>query len=820
MSALTPTVELGAQWPPMGIERAPREVASVLLCSHTIYVYLAFIDTYHGYSRIENLIRFLSREAEYKSSGWFGLPRKDNRISGNWHADDKKLGTYFHHQPRGNILSRILRCYTNIAAQYGSRLSSCQKVSWFSHTGDLKRNVQAAKSVQALNVTSRQPRDLTAYEYNLYLMRRRSLHSSRIILRDNNIKGDSQTSLTENAVDNNNIVSSKSDKPLWVSGRDDVTTTVTKLLVQRSNIAGKHYKLLDILADPFYLEKCYNEIMSKPGNMTKGLSKETLDGISWEWFEKTAIDLKSGKFKFSPNRRIEIPKANGKLRPLGIGTPREKIVQKGIHGILEAIFEPKFLATSNGFRRKKSVHTALVDIYLKGSKYNWVIQGDISKCFDNIPHSIIMKLIQREIGDPRLLELIKKFISAGYVGNDGILHQPKEGTPQGGVLSPLLANIVLHQLDMFMDDEKIRFDKGIRRRKNPQYSSLQAKRARATENAERTKILNEMRSLRRSDQFDPNFRRLTYIRYADDFVVLLVGDLKNAEFIKNKIKEILKSKCGLDLNNEKTTINSMTDKWNFLGAEIRNLKVNNSFLIKQGQTRRAIGIARTLVSAPIEVILKKLKAAKFIRQNHMGKYLPRGYTPMMNLSHHEIITFYNGKIRGLINFYKFAANRASLYSISWLLKASCALTLAKKYKLRTMSKVFKAYGPDLTCPVTNTGYFKIADLKVLHDYGKKEDKDIDKIINQTWAGKDTKSSFNESCTICGTQQFIEMHHIRSVKDIRAKYRRGEKITRAQFDGAIMRKQVPLCSYHHILFHKGELNWLDMKRVHSYNKHRK
>ncbi len=275
-----------------------------------------------------------------------------------------------------------------------------------------------------------------------------------------------------------------------------------------------------------------------------------------------------------------------------------------------------------------------------------------------------MKYIHKEIGDPRLLELIQKFISAGYKGDDGILHQPKEGTPQGGVLSPLLANIVLYQLDTFLEDEKKRFDRGTKRRKNPLYAALQAKKAKTAEPTERTKILTRMRSLRRSDLFDPNFRRLTYIRYADDFVVLLVGDLKNAKYIKNKIREVLKSKCGLDLNDEKTTINSMTDKWNFLGAEIRNLRVNNSFLIKQGQTRRAIGIARTLVSAPVETILKKLKAAKFIRQNHKGKYLPTGYTPMMNLSHHEIVTFYNDKIRGLINFYKFAANRASLYSIN------------------------------------------------------------------------------------------------------------------------------------------------------------
>lgn len=189
-----------------------------------------------------------------------------------------------------------------------------------------------------------------------------------------------------------------------------------------------------------------------------------------------------------------------------------------------------------------------------------MIQGDISKCFDKIPHTIIMKLVRKEIGDPRLLELVKKFISAGYVDEDGKLHQPTEGTPQGGVLSPLLSNIVLHQLDLFMDDEKKRFDKGTKRRKNPTYAALQNKKARTTDPLERSRLLSEMRKLRRSDMFDPNFRRLNYTRYADDFVVLIVGSLKNAEFIKKKIKEVLKGKCGLDLNDDKTIINKMTDK--------------------------------------------------------------------------------------------------------------------------------------------------------------------------------------------------------------------------------------------------------------------
>lgn len=161
------------------------------------------------------------------------------------------------------------------------------------------------------------------------------------------------------------------------------------------------------------------------------------------------------------------------------------------------------------------------------------------------------------------------------------------------------------------------------------------------------------------------------------------------------------------------------------------MKADSTFLVGHGQGRKARGIARTLVSAPIDKILEKLKKANFIRQNHKGKYLPRGYTPMMNLSHHEVVTFFSAKIRGVINFYKFAANRSSLYSINWLIKASCALTLAKKYKLRTMSQVFKKFGPDLTCPEIGTKYHKVTGLKAIHDYGKKKEDSVDRIISQT-----------------------------------------------------------------------------------------
>ncbi len=803
--ALSPTIELGAHWPPLGIEGAPNEDISDKICSSISHLYLVLTDKCYEHPRGILLIIVYWWIAECECVVWSGLPLKDNNISRNWHAEDNKSDTHYHFQPTGNILSRIHRCFSRNANRSASNSKCYQKSGWSFNRESQNWNVQTAKSIWTLNGTNSQLRDRTA-SIN---MRRRSLHSKR------ELKGDSWNSLEPNVLDGSlQKKPGKSDKPEWVSGRLGATTVVQRVLEQRELKTQKHYKLLDILSNPHFLEKCYAEIKSKPGNMTKGTYNESLDRINWIWFEKVAAEIKSGKFDF---RAKEIPKNNGKKRPLGISSPRDKIVQKGLHAVLEAIFEPIFIESSHGFRSGRSVHTALLELYLKGNKYNWVIQGDISKCFDNIPHQIIMKYLSEKIGDPRILELLKKFISAGYVDEKGIKHNPNLGTPQGGILSPLLANIVLHKMDVFMMEEKKRYDKGDKRRKNPTYATLQAKKAKTINPVRRKEILDKMRNIKRSDSFDPNYRRLMYIRYADDFVVTIAGPIRDAEYIRNRIKDMLSGKCGLELNQEKTIISSMTGKWNFLGAEIRKLRTNRTWLVNHSSGGRSVGIPRILVNAPINRILTKLKDAKLIKQNKLGKIFPIGYTPVINLSHQEILSFFNAKARGIVNFYSFATNKSSLYGILWFLKASCALTLARKYKLGTLSKVFQKFGYELKCEETGMTFFKPDNLKSVHDFRKRITTDLDKLVAQTWAGKNTQSIFSESCTICGSKSFVEMHHIRSVKNIRAKFRKGENITMAEFKGAILRKQVPLCSYHHSLLHKGQLNWSDLKKVHKYNK---
>jgi hypothetical protein len=179
--------------------------------------------------------------------------------------------------------------------------------------------------------------------------------------------------------------------------------------------------------------------------------------------------------------------------------------------------------------------------------------------------------------------------------------------------------------------------------------------------------------------------------------------------------------------------------------------------------------------------------------------------------------FYNYKVHGLINFFSFASNLYRLNSVLWLLKASCALTLARKYKLRTMSKVFRKFGTQLKCPETDAMFYKPKNLKPIHDFKKNIVTDPGRILVQNWPGKDTKSILNEVCTICSTSSKIEMHHIKSVKNIRTKYRAGNKVTYAELKGAIIRKQVPLCAYHHHLYHKGKLNYSDLAIIARYRK---
>ena len=316
-------------------------------------------------------------------------------------------------------------------------------------------------------------------------------------------------------------------------------------------------------------------------------------------------------------------------------------------------------------------------------------------------------------------------------------------------------------------------------------------------------------------------------RYADDFVVLISGNLNESKHVKLNIKEFLKTHCGAALNDEKTTItNIMDNKFEFLGADIRKSKRSN-FTMNRLNSKMKIN-PRLLINAPIYKLVQRLIEAGFIRRDKLGKIWPLSYNKIINLTHYEIIKFYNSKINGILNYYSFASNRPKLQRILYYLQLSCAYTLATKYK-SSAPKMFKLFGKTLKDPetdITLTGIYK--PLKVIHYFSNSPLKDPLETLNITWSNKLTQSTFNQVCKLCGSITNLESglrpnplppkggrgsHHLRKVKDIRHIMRTGN-LTYEKWIGATNRKQVALCQYHHKLLHKGQLTASELRKLYS------
>lgn len=233
----------------------------------------------------------------------------------------------------------------------------------------------------------------------------------------------------------------------------------------------------------------------------------------------------------------------------------------------------------------------------------------------------------------------------------------KIGTPQGSIMSPVISNIVLHELDLFMSKTKDKFDIGKIRRRNPKYHSLSSSRLKSKNPDLKISHLKNMLNLPSRDLMDPNFKRIMYIRYADDFIILVIGSMNDCFNLRRKVKDYLSNKLKLELNVEKTEISNLKKGINFLGSKIiqrGKVYVNIKNTSKPGLRRRST--RRLSILAPLETIINKLIIAGFARKNHLNKTLPRGRRDLVNLSHYDIISFYNSRINGILNYYSFAGN--------------------------------------------------------------------------------------------------------------------------------------------------------------------
>lgn len=336
-------------------------------------------------------------------------------------------------------------------------------------------------------------------------------------------------------------------------------------------------KLYRYLLRPDIYYVAYQHLYANKGAGTKGVDNDTADGFSEQKMQKLIQSLTDETYQPKPSRRTYIKKPNGRYRPLGLPTFTDKLVQEVLHMILEAVYEPTFLPCSHGFRPKKGCHTALKDLKHKFHGTRWFVEGDIKGCFDNIDHAVLVNLINNKIKDARLIKLLYKFLKAGYL-EDWNYHNTYNGTPQGGIISPILANIYLHELDKFVIAMAKAFEEPCKAKFAPEYAKVANKREyirrqlKTATGEKKQALLTRDRELRSQQLRLPcksqTDKVIKYIRYADDFIIGVNGDREDCEAIKSKLRDFIANTLRMELSEEKTLITHSNSYARFLGYDV------------------------------------------------------------------------------------------------------------------------------------------------------------------------------------------------------------------------------------------------------------
>src|SRR3954454_16621034 len=415
----------------------------------------------------------------------------------------------------------------------------------------------------------------------------------------------------------------------------------------------------------------YGRSYSNQLAMTPGACDETADGMSEAKIDQVIAAVRGERYRFAPVRRVYIPKKNGRPRPLGLPSWSDKLAGEVVRLLLKAYYEPQFSDHSHGFRKGRGCHTALRKVQETWTGTVWFIEGDISDCFGSTNHEILLGVLAEKIHDNRFLRLIRNMLKAGYM-EDWQYHETLSGTPQGGVVSPLLSNIYLHKLDEFVERELIaQCTRGNSRKVNREYSRLARRRQAARrrgDRAEARELARQMRTVPYGDPMDPSYRRLKYIRYADDHILGFIGPKAEAEQIKARLATFLRETLALELNQSKTLItHARTRAARFLGYQITvqhcDTKLTNGCRSANG------GIA---LRVPPDVI--RAKCAPYRRR---GK--PWHRPALQNLPDYDIVRIYGAEYRGIVNYYRLAHDVWRFGALRWNAETSLLKTLAAKH---------------------------------------------------------------------------------------------------------------------------------------------
>lgn len=384
--------------------------------------------------------------------------------------------------------------------------------------------------------------------------------------------------------------------------------------------------LFNLVVDPAFLVVGWDRVRGNRGARTAGV-----DGVAprsivlgeERFLRQLRADLKAGEFRPLPVRQRMIPKANGKLRSLGIPTARDRTVQASLKLVLEPIFEADFKPCSYGFRPGRRAHDAIAEIHIFAShSYEWVLEADIEACFDNIDHRLLVERVRARVGDKRVVALVKAFLRAGVLSEDGVTRRTDTGTPQGGILSPLLANVALSVLDERFAEAWASFGKNA--------SARQCRRRKGL----------------------PTYR---LVRYADDFVVMVSGTRAHAEALWEEVAAVL-SPVGLRLSEEKTRIVHIDEGFDFLGFRIQRQA-------KRGSNKRFV------YTWPSKKAFASIKAkVKTISRRSTNEPLSR------------VLTHLNMVLRGWTNYFRHGVSKATFQYLSHFSWARVVGWLRRKHR--------------------------------------------------------------------------------------------------------------------------------------------
>jgi len=603
-----------------------------------------------------------------------------------------------------------------------------------------------------------------------------------------------------------------------------LTTTAIKRIEALGTVsqAGKRINgLFRLMATPTIWYEAYSHIYPNRGATTLGVDQTTLDGFSEKRVARIIERLQAGTYRPQPVRRTYIPKPNGKLRPLGIPTGDDKLVQEVVRLLLERIYEPVFSTHSHGFRPERSCHTALDEVEHHWIGIKWIIDVDVRSFFDTMNHEVLMAILAKKIDDKRFLKLIEAMLKAGYL-EQWTYYNTYSGAPQGSVCSPILSNIYLNELDIFMENLKQQFNRGEKRRENREYKrlsvkiqNLRRKEHQAATTTEAKRLRQEWRALEQqrqgmpsTDQADPGYRRLRYCRYADDFLIGVTGTKAEAAEILQQGQEFLRTILQLETADTKTKIVYAHTGVKFLGYEVRAHTAARTVRAKRG-------LRTVRVRSYVQRLQLRIPQGQFAAFAHKRKYgdyqrfKPMPRRNLTELSEAEIVMHYNAEIRGLANYYALVSTlKSELNQLYGLWLGSLMKTLATKRRCKV-----RAVWKSLTLPDGSKGLAietKNGDtcrIPVWHyrtlqrPTNLKRDVDYKPHLGWLYARTEVIQRLNaKECEYCGSMEGpFEVHHIHKLKDIE----RGTEPWK-QLMMAKRRKTLVLCLLCHQQLHQGKL----------------